>query len=334
MTDYGHELAEESLRKLERRFSLIYSQAEREMREKQRKALENFEKERSQRLKALDDSDEQAVKIYKDWLERETMTNDWLSDMVDELSMKATQSNELAMEALHDTIPGVYAENANYAAFSIDNAIHRDTGFTLIDADTIRNLVMTSGSEATHGGLLPELTFPKIDRPKDYRWNRQKFHQAITQGILQGESIPNIVKRTDDIFGRNKAAAFRAARTATTCAENSGRVSSYERAERIGIELKQEWLAALDSRTRDSHRKLDGEKVDVGEPFESEHGPIRFPGDPQAHPAEVYNCRCTLIADVEGYRTDGAERWSRLPKGTTYKEWKAGKQPEKEGLNA
>lgn len=31
-----------------------------------------------------------------------------------------------------------------------------------------------------------------------------------------------------------------------------------------------------------------------------------------------------MIAAVEGFETDDAERWSKLPEGMTYEEWKAG----------
>lgn len=337
--DYGHQLADESLEKLEREYARIYRQAAREMAAKQKKALKAFEREKSQRLKALDPEDKKAVAEYKAWLKQQAADNRWMAAMVDELAERTTQANELAIFALNDTLPFVYAENANFAAFAIDKAVGFDTSFTLVDVDTVRNLITERGSRAavgsfynrsdgvaTAGGrLLPEITFPKIDRPKDYRWNRQKFHSAITQGIIQGESIPHIVERTNSIFGSNMAAAYRAARTATTSAENAGRVSSYERAKRIGIKLKQEWVATLDMRTRESHRKLDGEKVEVGEPFESELGKIRFPGDPQAHPADTYNCRCTLVAAVEGFDTDDGLRYSDFDPGMTYEQWKAGK---------
>jgi len=33
----------------------------------------------------------------------------------------------------------------------------------------------------------------------------------------------------------------------------------------------------------------------VDKPFQSELGPIMFPGDPSADPGNVYNCRCTLV---------------------------------------
>lgn len=100
----------------------------------------------------------------------------------------------------------------------------------------------------------------------------------------------------------------------------------YRRAEGMGIEMEQEWMAAIDSRTRDSHRRLDGQRVAVGESWESDHGPIRCPGDPEAHPAEVWNCRCTVRAVIKGFDYDDSARFSRLPEGMTYEEWKLGKK--------
>ena len=91
----------------------------------------------------------------------------------------------------------------------------------------------------------------------------------------------------------------------------------------MGIKLKQEWLATLDGRTRHSHRQLDGERREVGKRFSSG---CRYPGDPQAAYAEICNCRCTLVAAVDGIDQDSADRFSRLPAGTTYDQWKAGKK--------
>lgn len=346
MRDAGHEMAEEALKLLEREYARIYSKAVREMREKQRKALKNFDAERSMRLKALDDSDEVALNAYKAWLASEVAGQAWMAEMVDMLSASALAANVKAADALNDMLPAVFAENANWAAFTIDKAAKVDTAFTLVDDDTVRGLVAGRvGRAATHGELVQEVTIPAevrrrsamIGRPlpdtrKDMRWNRQKFKSAITQGILQGESIPKIVKRTEGIFGGNMAAAIRAARTATTCAENAGRISSYERAEEMGIEMVQEWVATMDDRTRESHRILDGVQVGVGESWETENGPIAYPGDPAADPADTWNCRCSVRGRVKGFDGEKPDRWDNLPSGITYEEWKAGKNADGEAL--
>lgn len=86
--------------------------------------------------------------------------------------------------------------------------------------------------------------------------------------------------------------AIRNARTMTTSAENAGRLDSYRRAKDMGIEVMKTWVATLDSRTRHTHRMIDGETVDVDEPFSNG---LMFPADPDGDPEEVYNCRCTLV---------------------------------------
>ena len=52
------------------------------------------------------------------------------------------------------------------------------------------------------------------------------------------------------------ASAIRTARTATTAAQNAGRMDSYHAAKGMGIKLKKEWLATLDGRTRHAHAIL------------------------------------------------------------------------------
>ena len=102
-------------------------------------------------------------------------------------------------------------------------------------------------------------------------------------------------------------------------AQNAGRVNSYKRAQAMGVKLEQEWLASLDTRTRHSHRRAPGERVRVGEKFSNG---CRWPGDPNAPYSEVMNCRCTLVAALEGVEDSARERFSRLPEGMTYEQWK------------
>ncbi|MBO5788582.1 MAG: hypothetical protein J6R42_01415, partial [Clostridia bacterium] len=93
--------------------------------------------------------------------------------------------------------------------------------------------------------------------------------------------------------------AIRSARTLVTGTENKGRQDSYARAEADGIILQKEWLATNDGRTRHSHAMLDGAIVDQDKKFENG---LMYPGDPSGRPEEVYNCRCTLVAQVNGFK--------------------------------
>ena len=325
VNDPAHEWTDERLTELERAMRDEYSQAAEEMRDRLDRALRAYSSEKAQREKAMDNTEE-AMKAHREWLRMQAIQQTRMGSMVDQLADAAVNANARAMDMVRDAVPTIYSENANRAAFDVDRAVGYDTDFALVDESAVRALI---GSGVTDSPILREVRVPKVSRPKDYQWNRQKFTSAVTQGILQGESIPDIVKRTRSIFGMNRAAAFRAARTATTSAECAGRVSSYRRAERLGIDLMQEWMATVDPRTRPSHVALDGERVEVGGSWQSEHGPIRYPGDPQAHPSEVYNCRCTLVAAVSGIDQSAAARFSRLPDGMSYEEWKAGRDPKR-----
>lgn len=83
-------------------------------------------------------------------------------------------------------------------------------------------------------------------------------------------------------------------RTALTGAQNAGRIEAMHEQQEMGIEVKKKWIATLDDRTRDAHAQLDGQVVDVDEPFRVDGMEIMEPGDPSAPPELVYNCRCTL----------------------------------------
>ena len=86
----------------------------------------------------------------------------------------------------------------------------------------------------------------------------------------------------------------------TTAAENSGRLDSYMQAQEMGVVMQKTWLATDDSRTRKSHREVDGETIPLNEEFSNQ---LMYPGDPMGAPEEVYNCRCTLTADVDAEQT-------------------------------
>jgi SPP1 gp7 family putative phage head morphogenesis protein len=209
-----------------------------------------------------------------------------------------------------------FAINHNYGTYEIENGLSINTSYTLYDADTVANLIQNE----------PDiLKRPTLDKNLDLRWNKKLFQSHITQGILQGESIDNLAKRV--ALGTTKQdmnAAIRNARTATTCAQNAGRTQSYQRAVNLGIELYQVWLAALDSRTRSSHRHMDGEKVKVvkGKQVKFSNG-LRFPADPDGRPEEVWNCRCTLVTSFDENEdfSDLKERANKLDV-QSYDEWK------------
>lgn len=347
MTDLAHEWTDEEIRRLRRKFRRTYRQAAEEMRKKLDDYLAEFDAANKDWQEALK-AGQVTKKQYKDWLKDESMRREYLVDMSDVLARDALDTNRLVTDMINDAIPVVYAGNANYAAYGIESALGKTHIFDLYDQDTIRRIMgMTDDDQIIHevipyGPIPPDKQLLQSVRvnPDEVRfvaWNRQKFTASIAQSILQGESISNTASRLMKVLNMDEGMAVRAARTAMTSAENAGRTDSYRRARALGIELEQEWLATTDERTRTSHRELDGQHVPVGSVFRvpSNGHTLRFPGDPEADGSETWNCRCTLVA---WFPEDGNEsldnRWSDLPSGMTYEQWKRSKPKSVQTINA
>lgn len=320
MTDQAHDWTDKQIAILSDTIREVYEQAASEMEAKLGDWLKDYDKKREEwerRVKSGSATQEE----YQEWLDGQATYKAWQQAMVDTLANDAVHADELCRQLINGEIPSIVAENANFGAYDVDSKIGYDTGFTLYDRDTVMGLIKDNPD------LLP---VQGIDKDKDTAWNKKKFSSAVTQGVLQGESVPNLAKRLRTVFDMDTRASIRAARTAFTSAENAGRITSYQRAQKLGIGLKQQWLATLDLRTRHTHRLLDGQTVDIGGYFEpdgyGEDYRVRFPADPLGLPAMVWNCRCRVVGAVEGVDMSDAERWSRLPDGMTYDEWKDSKK--------
>lgn len=310
--DEAHEAADAEIEAFRREVAGVYREAEITASKTLTEYLERF-REQDEGWRDRVARGEATEAQWKAWRRGKILTGRRYRVVLKQVAEGYTHANEVAMDALEGRLPGVYAENYNYGTFQAYSAARVDDAFALQDASTVQRLL------TDHDSYLPK---PTVNVPKDTAWNRRLLANQITQGVLLGESMPKIAKRVGKVTGANMATAMRTARTSVTAAENVGRVDSYRRAQSLGIELEQEWLATLDGRTRHTHRQLDGEKVKVGGKFENG---CRYPGDPEAPYAETCNCRCTLIAAVEGVDYSDGKRWSRLPEGMTYEEWKAGK---------
>jgi SPP1 gp7 family putative phage head morphogenesis protein len=116
---------------------------------------------------------------------------------------------------------------------------------------------------------------------------------AVKEGIQDGEGIPKIKKRIEEVFANAKG--YRAELIARTETHNSVGTGTYETYKSAGVE-KKEWLSTSDSRTRDSHIKMNREVVGINDKFSNG---LMFPGDANGQPEEICNCRCTLLPVIE-----------------------------------
>lgn len=310
--DSAHEFSDAEIRAFEREVAGVYGEASKTAYANLKRYLAQFEADDEKMRERLEDGEITKAQ-YRSWRSGKIAAGRRYRIVLKQCAETMTHANVAAAAAIEGRLPEVYAENYNYGTWQVESAVGWDTAYALQDASTVQRLL------TDHDSYLPK---PSVNVAKDVAWNRRLIASQITQGVLLGESIPKIAKRIQDVAGSNRAAAVRLARTSTTAAENAGRVDSYKRAKGLGINVQQEWVATLDLRTRKRHRQLDREKVDVGEKFSNG---CRYPGDPEAPYAETANCRCTLVACCDGLDVLDGERFSRLPEGMTYEEWKAGK---------
>lgn len=329
--DYAHKLTDKELAALEKRIAKVY-----------REAWDDLEKTVIDYFNRFVVRDEEMRKLigteingkvwtehdYELWRLNQIGRGERFDDLAVKVAERYTKANEVALAYVNDATPSVYSLNRNYAAYTIEK-VAGNVGFTLWDESTVRRLIVEEPD------LMPY--YPKkkaIKRGIDLKWGKKQITKSVTSGLLQGKSVGKIAT---DLQARvsemNRASAVRAARTAVTGAQNGGRMDSYAAAEKMGIKLKKQWLATLDNRTRHSHAMLDGEKVDQDKKFSNG---CRFPGDPQGPAWEIYNCRCTLVADVDGVDTSTGQRRAKNPvtgeteviSDMTYSEWAEQKQAE------
>lgn len=343
-SDPAHAETDRLLEKLERKISKEYKQATADVQEKLDKHLSRFAAKDNEKRAQLAEG-VITKKEYNDWRTGQIMMGKRWEEMRDTLAADLHNTNRVARSVANGYLPEVYALNHNYGTFLVEKGSLIDTSYTLYDKHTVERLMRDNPDLLQPPGKQLKKTFgqfdaykqgkhvkisPKteaafkrlIEQNKDVRWQAGKIQSVTLQSILQGESIPNMAKRIAREMGEiNRASTIRYARTAVTSAENAGRIDSYKRAEDIGIELRQRWVATLDDRTRASHAEMDGETVAIGEQFSNG---LEYPGDPAGDPEEVYNCRCTLVAVVEGYDSDITDlslRNTRHMEQETYEEW-------------
>lgn len=321
MADFAHDYTTKEIEKLERRIHAVYKEAEHEINRK----LEDFEKryEAKDRIHLEEYKDGKITKQELDnWRKGQEFQRQQWNAKRDSIINSVQNANQVAVAMVNGETPNIFAVNANYMAFGIERDAGIDFGFGVYDANSVANLIKNNPQ------ILPKW---KIDEPKDYTWSKKKVNNAVTQGIIQGESLDKIAKRlTDKLVTGNENKMKTFARTAMTGAQNSGRQQSMKDAENLGIELEKQWMATLDSHTRDSHADIDGETVPVNSKFSNG---LEYPGEAGGDPAEVYNCRCTMVSDIKKYPSVYSRRDNETGKvvnklgpdtveNLTYNDWK------------
>lgn len=307
---------------LERRIRETFEEAQRDIDKKLADFNRRYKIKEQIHLKDVADG-KWTQEQFNSWVKGQVFQGEQWRAKKEQIQHTLYNANTIATRMMNDQKTNLFMVNANYQAYLLEHGAGIDFGFGVYDSATVSRLIKSDPT------LLPMW---KIDQPKDYVWNGKHVTNSIRQGIIQGERLDQIAKRlSDSLISRNMNKMLTFARTGMTEAQNAGRLSRLKEAEGMGIKVHKEWMATFDERTRWQHADLDGQKRPMNKPFEVGGYKIMYPGDPTAHPSMVYNCRCTMVGDLDDYPSK-YERYDNIDgkpvKEMSYREWEKAKGKE------
>lgn len=195
-----------------------------------------------------------------------------------------------------------YEDRYYFNMYQVEKELGIKMDFALLDhKEVIRAINMPIGN----------ITLP--DRLK-YK-NKQKLEKAIRETLIQsavkGSSYGELARDLTKELEIDYKKALTIMRTEGGRLASIGNLDGIEEVEELGIDIDKQWLATLDTRTRDAHAELDGQIADEEGYFEingyQAEGPHLF-GVPELD----INCRCDVISVVNGikpdYRRDGISK--------------------------
>lgn len=315
--DKGHKFTDKEIERLENILKRHYGKTNKAVTQILSEYLKQYE-DRIAEYEERVDSGEMTEQQYEDAVYMLITTGNEWAQTEDQIVSEYVKADASAMEIVGASMITVYLYNALYksqrmnsrasAKFSLDFELPR----IFRDKDSPFAIITDLLNGRAFRRMLPP---PNPDKMKDRLWHRIKLNSIIRQGIRKGKSINKIAEDVERLTGMDIKAAFRAARTACTNAENSAKLDAMIAfRDKYGIDVKKMWYATLDGRTRTHHREIHGEIRELEDKFSNN---LLFPADPNGDPSEVYNCRCTMLEIIEGIDTSIAD----APSGKSREEW-------------
>ena len=133
---------------------------------------------------------------------------------------------------------------------------------------------------------------------------KTNVRMEISRGIAQELSYQEIARNIKNTTNVDYNKSLRIAKTEGHRIQQESIYNVQVEAIKKGANVVKEWDSTLDSKTRDTHRMLDGQIVGVDEYFKSESGgKALYPGD-FGDPKEDCNCRCVILQRAKWALTD------------------------------
>jgi hypothetical protein len=131
------------------------------------------------------------------------------------------------------------------------------------------------------------------------------FDADVNQALVDREPLPQrVIDKLVERYRRRylKYRSETIARTEAMRAVSFGNQAAWQQAVEDGQfaedEVRRFWKYTHDKKTRDAHRlipEMNPDGVGLDEPFDTILGPLMYPGDEDADPANTINCRCAVF---------------------------------------
>lgn len=269
---------QELLKQLEKRLKKEYKDTEAVISEKIAYFTKDFDKDNKlyqQRLK----NGEITKQEYRRWYKDQMFNKKWANNMASVIAQDLTDINVTASNIINNDLSQMFM----FGCLEASDELKDYSPFDVFDTKQIKQIADNSKRN------LPK---SRVKIPKDKKWNERRIRSSLMQSAIKGESVRQLASRLKVVVGMNQTSAIRNARTMMTASHNMGKLELGQEANEMGIDVRKQWIATFDNRTRDSHAYLHEEVVDMNEEFSNG---LMFPGDPDGDPSEVYNCRCTMV---------------------------------------
>lgn len=129
---------------------------------------------------------------------------------------------------------------------------------------------------------------------KDTKLLKKQIKAQISRGISNGSSYSEIARNINGKMDIGYTNAVRIVRTEGHRIQSASALDAMYAAREKGADVVKQWDSTLDGKTRDSHRRLDGQLRELDEKFEIDGKKAIAPGY-FGSPKEDCNCRCGLL---------------------------------------
>lgn len=276
-SDKGTRLTDGRIRALSKRLEGVYNAAYRSAVSNNKRSIQKLASLTDEALEGLDE----AAKTLK----RKAFANRVLRSegLVNQIAAEIAKAGDTAAAIVRGEMTGIYQLNYDYSTYAVcrQAGVDFSSDFAIYNRNQIAALVQEGQSPFT------KIAYRNLGKDRKIV---MRLQNQLMLGVLNGESQQKLVRRIRKITGQSAKQAKRVAQTERTRVQSQARHMGIMEAERIGIEMDQQWFARMVN-TRDTHAAQNGEIMPAGGKFSNG---LLYPGDPNGGASEVINCHCGL----------------------------------------